>query len=183
MGHAGVLGLQHHADAPGVELRVEVLGDLHGQPLLSLGPGREVLDQAGQFGQPEDALPGQVADVRDAREEQHVMLAEGPEGDGAGQDQLVITFVVGEGGEPERLRGQQFCVGAGHPGWCGPALLAIEVDPERGQEVRGGPLGCIQVHGPLCGAQVHHALPAVQVRSLAPSAHGYSGGVAGCQQR
>jgi hypothetical protein len=28
---------------------------------------------------PEDALPGQVADVRDAGEEQHVMLAEGAE--------------------------------------------------------------------------------------------------------
>jgi len=77
LGHAGVLGLQHHADTPGAEVGVEALGDLHGQPFLRLGLGGEVLDQAGQLGKPEDALPGQVADMRDAREEQHVMLAEG----------------------------------------------------------------------------------------------------------
>ena len=58
LGHAGVLSLQHHADAPGARIGVEAPGDLHGQPLLRLRPGREVLDQAGQFGQAEDALPG-----------------------------------------------------------------------------------------------------------------------------
>src|SRR6516225_2893036 len=34
LGHAGVLGLQHHADAAGAEIGVEALGDLHRQPLL-----------------------------------------------------------------------------------------------------------------------------------------------------
>ena len=44
LGHAGVLSLQHHADALGAEISVEAPGDLHGQPLLRLRPGREVLD-------------------------------------------------------------------------------------------------------------------------------------------
>ena len=46
----------------------QALGDLFGQPFLDLGPGREVLHQPGQLGQPDDALAGQVADVRDAGE-------------------------------------------------------------------------------------------------------------------
>ena len=49
----------------GAEIGVEALGDLHGQLLLRLQPGREVIDQAGEFGQPEEALPWQVAHVRD----------------------------------------------------------------------------------------------------------------------
>lgn len=134
---------------PGVKIRVEALGDLHGQPLLGLRPGGKVLHQAGQFGQPEDALPGQVADVRDAGEEQHVMLAESPERDGASQHQLVIALVVPEGGEPERLRGKQLCVGVGHPGRRGSPFLAVEVDPERGEEVRGGPLRGVQIDDAL----------------------------------
>jgi hypothetical protein len=114
-----------------------------------------VPDQAGQLGQPEDALAGQVADVRDAGEQQHVMLAQGPERDGTGQHQLVVALVVGEGGEPERPGGKQLRVGAGHPGRGGPPLLAVQVDPERGQEVRGGPLRRVQVHPAPFSVLVH----------------------------
>jgi hypothetical protein len=166
-----VVGLHHNADAPWAKIRIEEPGDLHGQPFLGLGLGCEVRDQAGHFGQPEDAFPGQVADVRCAGEGQHVVLAEGPERDVAGQHQLVITVVVGEGGELERPRGKQFHERAGHPGRCDQAFLPVEVDPERDQEVCGGALRGPQVRGPFSWFKTRHALLAVQLRC------GPSGGV------
>jgi hypothetical protein len=45
----------------------------------------------------------------------------------------------------------------GHPGRRGSPFLAVEVDPERGEEVRGGPLR---------GVQVDDALPAIVVYGL-----------------
>ncbi len=120
--------------------------------------------------------------MRNAGEEQHVMLAEGPERDGASQHQLVVALVVREGGEPERPRGKQLCVGAGHPGRRGSPFPAVEIDPERGEEVRGGPLrggqvpggalsivevcdllAPVQVHGRVRPVQVDGGLPPVLV--------------------
>jgi hypothetical protein len=54
--HAGVFGLQHDPDGAGAQLRVQPVGDLLGEPLLDLGPGGEVLDQAAQLGQAEDPV-------------------------------------------------------------------------------------------------------------------------------
>jgi hypothetical protein len=127
--HAGVLGLQHHTHAGGAKTGSQALGDLLGQPLLDLGPGREMLNQPGQLGQPDDALAGQVADVREAGERQQVMLADGAERDGTGQHQLVVPLVVGERRQPQGPRAQQLCVGAGHPGRGLPEILPVEVDP------------------------------------------------------
>jgi hypothetical protein len=45
-----VLGLDDHADAAGLQLFGQPIGDLFGEPLLALRPAGEVLGDAGQFG-------------------------------------------------------------------------------------------------------------------------------------
>jgi len=125
-----LISLQHHADAPEAEIGGEALGDLHGQLLLRLQPGREVIDQAGESGQPEDALPGQVADVRGAGEGQHVMLARVRNGIARASSSSSLG-----GGEPERTGGEQYRVGSGHLGHLGhlgrlgPPFLTLETPP------------------------------------------------------
>ena len=89
--HARVLGLQHHACAAGVKSRGQAVGDLLGQPFLGLRPGGEVLDEAGQLGQAEDALARQIADVRDAGEGQQMVFADRPERDGPRQDEFAVA--------------------------------------------------------------------------------------------
>ena len=89
--HARVLRLEHHPYPPGPEPGGQALGDLLGLPLLNLRPGREMLHQPGQLGQPDDALAGQIADVRQAGERQQVMLADRAERDRPGQHQLVVA--------------------------------------------------------------------------------------------
>jgi hypothetical protein len=72
-----------------------------------------MLDDTSQFGQPDDAIPRQEADVADAGQEQHVVLAQSPERDGPSQHQVAAAVVVGERGEPERLGLEQFRIGTG----------------------------------------------------------------------
>ena len=103
--HAQVLGLDDHADAHRSQVGVEPVGDLLGQPLLHLRAVREQLDHPGQLGQPEDPVAGQVADVRHADERQQVVLADRPDRDVAGEDELVVALVVVERGELERRAG------------------------------------------------------------------------------
>ena len=119
-----LISLQHHADAPEAEIGGEALGDLHGQLLLRLQPGREVIDQAGEFGQPEDALPAQVADERDAGEGQHVMLARVRNGIARASSSSSLG-----GGEPERTGGEQYRVGSAT--WATWAGLARRSSPSR----------------------------------------------------
>src|SRR3954453_3173904 len=61
--HAHVLGLDHDADALRRELLVEPAGDLRRQALLDLKPAGEVIDDARELRQPDDAVAGEVADV------------------------------------------------------------------------------------------------------------------------
>jgi hypothetical protein len=80
-----VLGLDDHAHASRAQVRVEPVPDLLGQPLLHLGAAGKVLHDAGELGQPQDALAWQVPDMRDPREWQQVMLAYRPDRDRAGE--------------------------------------------------------------------------------------------------
>ena len=82
--------LQDHGDAFGVQVRVEAVGDLFRQSFLDLQPACELLEDAGQFGQSEDAPGREVADVGDAVEGQQVVFAESLERQVAGEDQLVV---------------------------------------------------------------------------------------------
>jgi hypothetical protein len=58
----------------GLEMVVQPLGDLLGEPLLHLWRAGEVLDQPGELGQPQDPVARQVAQAGDAGEWQHVVL-------------------------------------------------------------------------------------------------------------
>ena len=91
-----MLGVEHDADA----LRREVIGppagDLGGQALLDLQAAGEQVDDAGELRQPQDALAGQVADVRDAVERQQVVLEERVERNRSRDDQLVVAVGVRE---------------------------------------------------------------------------------------
>ena len=69
------------ADAFGFQVLLQPVGDLFGEPFLHLGPASEVLDDPGQFGQPQDAPAGQVADVGGAGERQQVVFADRPQRD------------------------------------------------------------------------------------------------------
>ena len=88
----------------GLQVGLQPVGDLLGQPLLDLRAAGEQLDHPGELGQPEDPLAGQVPDVRDADERQQVVLAHRLHRDGAGEHQLVVALVVGERGELEGAR-------------------------------------------------------------------------------
>ena len=136
--------VDHHPDAARGEVPLQVVGDLGGQPLLSLrAVGVEVHD-AGQLGQAEDPVGGQVADVRDARERQHVVLAQRPERDVVDQHQLVVPLGVVEGGEVELGDGEHLRQGQRHPARGG-GQVAVEVQAERGEQVAGRCLGGHQV--------------------------------------
>src|SRR3954468_13367360 len=56
-GHAQVLGLDDDADAARGERLLQPVGDLLGEPFLELQVPGEQLDDPGQLGQPEDAVP------------------------------------------------------------------------------------------------------------------------------
>ena len=83
---------------------VDPLGDLPGQPLLHLQVAREQLDDARELRQPDEAVAGHVADVRDAAERQQVVLAQRVERDVGDDDEFVVALVVRERRRGERLR-------------------------------------------------------------------------------
>ena len=89
-------------DAARRELALQVVGDPLGQPLLGLHAAGVEVDQPGELGEPEDALPGQVPDVRHPDERQHVVLAQRLDRDVLDEHQLVVRLVVGEGRQVER---------------------------------------------------------------------------------
>ena len=75
-----MLRLEHDTDASRRELFLQPVRDLNGHPLLDLQPSCEELDDARQLRQPENAVARDVADVGDADERQHVVLAQRREG-------------------------------------------------------------------------------------------------------
>ena len=75
---------------------------LPGESLLYLRSAGEHLDDASKLGQAEDAPAGEIADVRDAHERQHVVLAHRLHRNGPRKHQLVVGLVVGERREVER---------------------------------------------------------------------------------
>jgi hypothetical protein len=125
---------------------LQPVGHLLGQAFLDLEVAGEEFDYPGQLGQPEEPLAGQVADVGHPRERQEVVLAEGLEGDAPGQDQLVVAFVVGKGGEVEFPGGEQLGIGAGHSPGCLGQVVRGRVVTQGDEEIRDRPLGRFQVN-------------------------------------
>ena len=62
-GHAQVLGLDDDPDAARVQMGLQPVGHLDGQPLLDLGAPGEQLDHPRELGQPEDPLAPAGTDV------------------------------------------------------------------------------------------------------------------------
>ena len=129
----------------GAQVILEPVGDLLGQPLLHLQVTREQLHHAGQLRQPENAFAGQVADVRDALERQHVVLAQRLHGDAARQHQFVVPLVVRERRQVELPRREHLGVRVGHPPRRVGQMRAVRIPPERHQQIGHGPLGGGQV--------------------------------------
>src|SRR5688572_26419860 len=77
------------------------------------------------------------------------MLAEGLEGNAPGQDELVIAFVVGEGGEVEVPRGEQLGVRLGYPPGCLDQVLRGRVVAQGDEQVPDRLLGRVQIEGLL----------------------------------
>jgi hypothetical protein len=147
-----VLRLDHHADAARTQVQVEPRRDLLGQALLDLRAVGEMLHHPGQLGQSEDAVAGQVADVRDADERQQVVLAHRPDRDVPGENQFVVPLVIGERGQVERARGEQFGVRVDHPAGRVPDAVVRQVQAERLEQVGGGSFGRDEV-APRCGPE------------------------------
>jgi hypothetical protein len=76
------------------------------------------------------------------------------ERDRLGQHQLVVAFVVGEGGEGERRRRQQLGVAGGDPARRVLQVLRRRVLPERGQQIGHRALGPGQIHPGIIGDDV-----------------------------
>ena len=144
-GHARVLGLEHDAHAA----RGSGAPPGSRRPAWSAAPGSaaggEVLHHPGQLGQAEDAVAGQVADVGDAGERQQVVLADrcGTGSTGrAPARRSPRRWGTWSAGTARRRTARR------RPAPSGPGSRAAprgQVDPERGQEVGGGPLGRLQV--------------------------------------
>jgi hypothetical protein len=88
-------------------VRGQVCRDLPGELALRLRVGREEIDKPAQTGNAQDELTRQVADMREAGDGHHVMLANALELDRASQHQLVVAVVVGEGRQHGRLLGRE----------------------------------------------------------------------------
>lgn len=73
--------LEMHGDAAGRDQLHERVGDLLAEAFLHGEPACEQPDEAGQLGDADDLVAGDVADVRCAVERQRVMLAEAHKGD------------------------------------------------------------------------------------------------------
>ena len=89
--HAQVLGLDHDAHALRRELALKPAGDLGREALLNLQAARVQLDDPAELGQPQDPVPREVAEMGDAVEGKHVVLAERVEGDVASDHELVVV--------------------------------------------------------------------------------------------
>jgi hypothetical protein len=131
-----VLGLDHHADPLWRQVILQPVGDLLGQPLLHLQITGEQLDHPRQLGQPEDPIARQVADVRDALERQHVVLAQRLDRDVAGQHEFVVALVVRERGQVELARCQHLGVCVRHPARGVGQVVAVRVPAERLEQIR-----------------------------------------------
>ena len=81
-------------------------------------------------------------------EREQVMLTYRLHRDRTGDDQLVISAVVGEGSQVEGARAEHLGVRARHPSRGGGQALGVKVHPERDQEC-----GCSL----LCGGQINSA--------------------------
>src|SRR5829696_2145210 len=66
--HAHVLRLEDDADALGLELTLEPVGDLSRKPFLDLEIAAEELDDTAELAEPDDPVARQIADVRHALE-------------------------------------------------------------------------------------------------------------------
>ncbi len=117
-GHALMFRLDDHPNTLGVQIGVEPVGNLLGQPLLHLQSSGKPVDDAGQLRQSDDALIGQIPDVRNSMERQHVVLTQRLERNVPSDDELLVALVVGERREVEILRRKQFGVRAGDPTRC-----------------------------------------------------------------
>lgn len=87
-----MFGLDHDADPPWRQVVAQPVGHLCGEPFLHLRAAGEVLDDAGQLRQPEDAGAGQVTDMRDTDEWEQVVLADRSDRDGPGKDEFVVAL-------------------------------------------------------------------------------------------
>ena len=92
--------------------------------------------------------PGKVADVGKSRDRQQVVLAEGVKADPARDDQLVVALAVGEGGDVERARGQQFGIRGSHPPRSLAQMLIGDVLAERDEQLADRPSCCLLVNLP-----------------------------------
>jgi hypothetical protein len=106
-----VLRFDDHTDPARLELGLDPVRDLGGEPLLDLKvPGEEV-NGPPELRKADDPSGRQVGNVRRALEGQQMMGAERLERDVANQDELVVALFVREGRRVEGLRGEQFRVG------------------------------------------------------------------------
>ena len=98
-----------------VEVVLEPAGDLAGEPFLGLEVAGEQPHHPGQLGQPENPRAGQVADMSYSDKRQQMMLADRMQRNRAGNDQLVVSGVVGKRGQIEGAWGEHLGVGVRHP--------------------------------------------------------------------
>ena len=95
--HAGMLRLDHHGNAAGLQHLVDRGRDLGGQMLLGLQAAREDVGQPRQLRQSHHPLDRRIGDMRPAVERHHVMLALRGEFDVADQHEIVIAGGLAEG--------------------------------------------------------------------------------------
>src|SRR5829696_6751618 len=146
-GHAQVLGCHDDTYAARRKVILEPVCDLLGQPFLHLGAAGEQLDYPSQLRQAENPLAWQVADVSHPDERQQVMLTYRLHRNGARNDQLVISGVVGECGQVERAWTEHLGVRPRHPSRGRRQTLGVEVHSECDQE-----RGCGLLRGDQVGS-------------------------------
>ncbi len=109
-----------------------------------------------------------------------MVLAERVEGDPAGDDELVVAAVVGEGGRVEALGPEHLLEDVDHPSWRLADALALDVDAEGLQHLAGGVLGPapVEAHG-LRRARLRRAAsrPRSRIEAIGVTVlDGYAGG-------
>lgn len=125
-----MFGLKNHSYSSRRQLLREVAGHLLSEALLHLKVAREQLNDSGELGEPNEAIPWHITDMRDATKRQQVVFAQRMERDVPNEHKFFVVFVIRERCHGEIVRGEHFEQARCDSAWGIGEVFTCDVTPE-----------------------------------------------------